>query len=202
MNQKSIAAKYKNGGGVLMSREEYKAIEEKMQKTIKVLRDELAGVRAGRANPAILDKITVDYYGVPTPINQLASISVPEARVIMIQPWEASMVKEIEKEIQKSDIGINPNSDGKVIRLVFPMLTEERRKELTKVVKKYGEDSKVAIRSIRRDAIDQMKALKKEGQLTEDDLKTAEKDIQNMTDKYISEIDKIVELKEAEILEV
>ncbi|AEV69039.1 ribosome recycling factor [Acetivibrio clariflavus] len=185
-----------------MSREEYKAIEEKMQKTIKVLRDELAGVRAGRANPAILDKITVDYYGVPTPINQLASISVPEARVIMIQPWEASMVKEIEKEIQKSDIGINPNSDGKVIRLVFPMLTEERRKELTKVVKKYGEDSKVAIRSIRRDAIDQMKALKKEGQLTEDDLKTAEKDIQNMTDKYISEIDKIVELKEAEILEV
>jgi len=185
-----------------MSREEYKAIEEKMQKTIKVLRDELTGVRAGRANPAILDKLTVDYYGVPTPINQLASISVPEARVIMIQPWEASMVKEIEKEIQKSDIGINPNSDGKVIRLIFPMLTEERRKELTKIVKKYGEDAKVAIRSIRRDALEQMKALKKEGELTEDDLKAAEKDIQNMTDKYIGEIDKIVEQKEEEILEV
>lgn len=185
-----------------MSREEYKSIEDKMKKTIKVLKDELSGVRAGRANPAILDKLTVDYYGTPTPINQIASISVPEARVIMIQPWEAKMIKDVEKEIQKSDIGINPNNDGKVIRLIFPMLTEERRKELTKLVKKYGEDAKVAIRSIRRDGIEQMKALKKDGELTEDDLKTAEKDIQNMTDKYIAEIDKIVEQKDAEILEV
>lgn len=162
----------------------------------------MTGVRAGRANPAILDKLTVDYYGTPTPINQIASVSVPEGRVIMIQPWEAKMIKEIEKEIQKSDIGINPNNDGKVIRLVFPMLTEERRKELTKVVKKYGEDAKVAIRAIRRDGIEHMKTLKKDGELTEDDLKTAEKDIQNMTDKYIAEIDKVVELKDAEILEV
>lgn len=185
-----------------MSREEYKSIEEKMKKTISVLKGELAGVRAGRANPAILDKLTVDYYGTPTPINQIASISVPEARVIMIQPWEAKMIKEIEKEIQKSDIGINPNNDGKVIRLIFPMLTEERRKELTKVVKKYGEDAKVAIRAIRRDGIEQMKSLKKDGELTEDDLKTAEKDIQNLTDKYIAEVDKIVEQKDAEILEV
>ncbi|WP_010252263.1 ribosome recycling factor [Acetivibrio cellulolyticus] len=185
-----------------MSREEYKSIEEKMKKTINVLKDELTGVRAGRANPAILDKLTVDYYGTPTPINQIASVSVPEGRVIMIQPWEAKMIKEIEKEIQKSDIGINPNNDGKVIRLVFPMLTEERRKELTKVVKKYGEDAKVAIRAIRRDGIEHMKTLKKDGELTEDDLKTAEKDIQNMTDKYIAEIDKVVELKDAEILEV
>ncbi len=185
-----------------MSREEYKSIEEKMKKTIHVLKDELAGVRAGRANPAILDKLTVDYYGTPTPINQIASISVPEARVIMIQPWEAKMIKEIEKEIQKSDIGINPNNDGKVIRLIFPMLTEERRKELTKHVKKYGEDAKVAIRAIRRDGMEQMKALKKDGELTEDDLKTAEKDIQNLTDKFIAEVDKIVEHKDAEILEV
>jgi ribosome recycling factor len=185
-----------------MSKEEYKNIEDKMKKTIHVLKDELTGVRAGRANPAILDKLSVDYYGTPTPITQIASISVPEARVIMIQPWEAKMIKEVEKEIQKSDIGINPNNDGKVIRLIFPMLTEERRKELTKVVKKYGEDAKVAIRAIRRDGMEQMKALKKDGDLTEDDLKTAEKDIQNMTDKYIAEIDKVVELKDAEILEV
>lgn len=185
-----------------MSKEEYKIIEEKMKKTIQVLKDELTGVRAGRANPAILDKLAVDYYGTPTPINQIASVTVPEARVIMIQPWEAKMIKDIEKEIQKSDIGINPNNDGKVIRLIFPMLTEERRKELTKVVKKYGEDAKVAIRAIRRDGIEHMKTLKKDGELTEDDLKTAEKDIQNMTDKYIAEIDKVVEQKDAEILEV
>lgn len=185
-----------------MSSEEYKSIEDKMKKTTKVLKDELSGIRAGRANPAILDKLTVDYYGTPTPINQIASISIPEARVIMIQPWEAKMIKDIEKEIQKSDIGINPNNDGKVIRLIFPMLTEERRKELTKLVKKYGEDAKVAIRAIRRDGIEHMKALKKDGELTEDDLKTAEKDIQNMTDKHIAEIDKIVEQKDAEILEV
>lgn len=182
--------------------DEYKNIEEKMKKTVSVLKNELNTVRAGRANAAILDRITVDYYGVPTPINQLGTISVPEPRVIVIQPWDAQILKEIEKEIQKSDIGINPNNDGKVIRLVFPPLTEERRKELTKLAKKYGEDAKVAIRSIRRDGIEKMKAMKKNGEITEDDLKSAEKDIQNLTDKYIAEIDKLIEIKEKEILEV
>ncbi|HBW26226.1 MAG TPA: ribosome recycling factor [Hungateiclostridium thermocellum] len=185
-----------------MSMDEYKNIEEKMKKTVSVLKDELNTVRAGRANAAILDRITVDYYGVPTPINQLGTISVPEPRVIVIQPWDAQILKEIEKEIQKSDIGINPNNDGKVIRLVFPPLTEERRKELTKLAKKYGEDAKVAIRSIRRDGIEKKKAMKKNGEITEDDLKSAEKDIQNLTDKYIAEIDKLIEIKEKEILEV
>ena len=185
-----------------MSKEAYKPMEEKMKKTISVLKEELAGIRAGRANPAILDKISVDYYGSPTPINQLGNISVPEARVILIQPWDAKVIKEIEKAIQKSDIGINPNSDGKVIRLVFPPLTEERRKELTKVVKKHGEESKVAIRAIRRDAIEHFKVQKKNGEMTEDGLKEAEKDVQNITDKFIAEIDKIVESKDKEILEV
>lgn len=185
-----------------MVKEEYKNAEEKMKKTIHVFRENLAGIRAGRANPAILDKLTVDYYGAPTPINQLGNISVPEARVILIQPWDAKMLKEIEKAIQKSDIGINPNNDGKVIRLVFPVLTEERRKDLTKVVKKDGEEAKVAIRSIRRDAIEHFKVQKKNGDITEDDLKDAEKDMQTITDKYIIEIDKIVEAKDKEILEV
>jgi len=185
-----------------MDKDSYKGIEEKMKKTISVLKEELAGIRAGRANPVLLDKIFVDYYGVPTPINQLGNITVPEARVIVIQPWDAKILKDIEKAIQKSDIGINPNNDGKVIRLVFPVLTEERRKELTKVVKKHGEEAKVAIRSIRRDAIEQFKAQKKKGEMTEDDLKDAEKDVQNLTDKYIAEIDKIVEIKEKEIMEV
>jgi ribosome recycling factor len=185
-----------------MSMEEYKNIEEKMKKTISVLKDELNTVRAGRANAAILDRIMVEYYGVPTPINQLGTISIPEPRVIMIQPWDVQILKEIEKEIQKSDIGINPNNDGKVIRLVFPPLTEERRKELTKLARKYGEDSKVAIRSIRRDGLEKMKSMKKNGEITEDDLKNAEKEIQNLTDKYIAEIDKVVESKEKEILEV
>lgn len=185
-----------------MVKEIYKPIEEKMKKTISVLKEELTGVRAGRANPAILDKITIDYYGVQTPIQQLGNISVPEARVILIQPWEAKILKEIEKAIQKSDIGINPNNDGKVIRLVFPVLTEERRKELTKVVKKFGEDSKVAIRAIRRDAIEHFKAQKKNSELTEDDLKEAEKETQNLTDKFITEIDFIIEAKDREILEV
>lgn len=185
-----------------MNKELYKPTEEKMKKTINVLKEELAGLRAGRANPAILDKISVDYYGTPTPINQLGNISVPEARVILIQPWDAKMLKEIEKAIQKSDIGINPNNDGKVIRLVFPVLTEERRKELTKQVKKYGEEAKVAIRSIRRDTIEHFKAQRKSSQITEDDLADAERDIQNITDKYIAEIDKIVENKDKEIMEV
>lgn len=185
-----------------MNKELYKPTEEKMKKTINSLKENLAGLRAGRANPAILDKVSVDYYGVPTPISQLGNISVPEARVIIIQPWDTKVLREIEKAIQKSDIGINPNNDGKVIRLVFPVLTEERRKELTKVVKKDGEEAKVAIRSIRRDAIEHFKVQKKNGELTEDDLKTAEKDIQVITDKYIAEVDKIVEAKDKEILEV
>ncbi len=185
-----------------MDKELFKPVEEKMNKTINVLKDNLAGIRAGRANPAILDKITIDYYGTPTPINQVASVSVPEARVILIQPWESKLLKDIEKEIQKSDIGINPNNDGKTIRLVFPALTEERRKELTKSVKKEGEDSKVAVRSIRRDSIEAMKTKKKNSEITEDDLKDAEKDIQTLTDKYIADIDRIVALKEKEIMEV
>lgn len=185
-----------------MDKEVYKPIEEKMNKTIHVLRNNLSGIRAGRANPSILDKITIEYYGTPTPINQVASVSVPEARVILIQPWESKLVKDIEKEIQKSDIGINPNNDGKVIRLVFPALTEERRRDLTKTVKKEGEESKVAIRAIRRDSIETMKAKKKISEITEDDLKDAEKDIQTITDRYIADIDRIVEAKDREIMEV
>lgn len=185
-----------------MANTSYKDVEDKMNKAIGVLKEELAGLRAGRANPAILDRLFVDYYGAPTPINQLGSISVPEARVIIIQPWDAKILRDIEKSIQKSDIGINPNNDGKVIRLVFPILTEERRKELTKSVKKHGEDSKVAIRSIRRDAIEHFKAQKKISEITEDDLKDAEEDIQKMTDKFIMEIDRIVDLKDKEIMEV
>lgn len=185
-----------------MNKEDYKSFEEKMKKTINVLKDDLAGLRAGRANSSILDKIMVDYYGVPTPITQLGSVTIPEARIISIQPWDAKVLKEIEKAIQKSDIGLNPNNDGKIIRLVFPPLTEERRKELTKTVKKYGEDAKVAVRAIRRDAIEHFKSEKKNNSITEDDLKTAEKDIQNITDKRIAEIEKVVEDKEKEILEV
>jgi ribosome recycling factor len=185
-----------------MAKDDYKDIEEKMLKTIVSFKDELSGIRAGRANPAILDKISVDYYGVQTPITQIGGISMPEARVILIQPWESKLIKEVEKAIQKSDIGINPNNDGKVIRLSFPPLTEERRKELTKVVKKSGEEAKVAIRSIRREAIEVFKAKKKISEITEDDLKVAEKDVQSITDKFIEEIDRIVLAKDREILEV
>jgi len=191
-----------NKGGQIMNKEELKPVEEKMKKTISVLKEELSTLRAGRANPAILDKVHVDYYGVPTPITQLGNISVPEARVILIQPWEQKILKDMEKAILKSDIGITPNNDGKVIRLVFPPLTEERRKELTKIAKKTGEEAKVAIRSIRRDTIDHYKQQKKNSKITEDDLKNIEKEVQNLTDKYISEIDKIIELKEKEILEI
>jgi len=185
-----------------MINEDLKPFEDKMKKTLSVLKDEFVGIRAGRANPAILDKVLVDYYGVPTPVTQLGNVSVSEGRIIVIQPWDMSILKEIEKAIQKSDLGINPNNDGKVIRLIFPPLTEERRKELTKIVKKYGEEAKVAIRSIRRDAIEHFKNQKKNSFITEDDLKDAEKDIQNLTDKYIQEIDKTVDNKEKEILEV
>lgn len=177
-------------------------IEEKMNKTISVLQENFSEVRAGRANPAILNKIRVDYYGTPTPINQVAGISVPEARLIVIQPWDISLLKEIEKEILKAEIGINPNNDGKVIRLAFPELNEERRKELVKEVKKMAEDSKVSIRSIRREAMDEAKKLQKDNQMTEDELKGAEDKIQKLTNNKIAEIDKILAEKEKEIMSV
>ena len=179
-----------------------KNIEEKMNKTISVLQEDLAEVRAGRANPAILNKIMVNYYGVATPINQVAGISVPEARLIVIQPWDISLLKEIEKEILKAEIGINPNNDGKVIRLAFPELTEERRKELVKDIKKMGEESKVSVRSIRREAMDIAKAEQKEGTITEDELKSAEDKIQKLTDSKVAEVDKVIESKEKEIMSV
>ena len=179
-----------------------KELEERMDKSIGVLQDNLAEIRAGRANPAILNKITIDYYGVPTPINQVAGISVPEARMILIQPWDASVLKEIEKEIQKSDIGINPNNDGKVIRLVFPELNEERRKEIVKDIKKMGEDAKIAIRSIRRDGLDEAKEMQKESLISEDEEKRAEDDIQKLTDKKIAEIDNLIDSKEKEIMSI
>lgn len=181
---------------------EYNEIEERMNKTISVFEQNLSEIRAGRANPAILNKIKVDYYGVPTPINQVAGVSVPEARLIMIQPWDGSILKEIEKAILASDIGINPNNDGKVIRLSFPELTEERRKEIVKDIKKMAEESKVAIRAIRRDGIDEAKSMQKEGLITEDDLRNAEDNIQKITDKKIEEIDRILANKEKEIMSV
>ncbi len=180
----------------------YEEIEEKMKKAVSVLEEELGNVRAGRANPKILDKVLVDYYSVPTPINQVANIMVPEARMIAIQPWDASLLKEIEKAIQKAEIGINPNNDGKVIRLVFPELTEERRKELVKDIKKMAEECKVAIRNSRRDGMDLAKKLQKDGDITEDDLKQAENEIQKLTDKSIEEIDKMLENKEKEIMSI
>ena len=181
---------------------DFKHIEEKMEKTISVLVENFAEVRAGRANPAILNKIKVDYYGTPTPINQVAGISVPEARLIVIQPWDASLLKEIEKEILKAEIGINPNNDGKVIRLAFPELNEERRKELVKEIKKTAEDSKVSIRSIRREGIDEAKKAQKDSLITEDELKSAEDQIQKITDAKIAEIDKVLAEKEKEIMSV
>ena len=177
-----------------------KELEERMNKTLSVLQENLAEVRAGRANPAILNKVKIDYYGVPTPISQVAGISVPEARMIVIQPWDASVLKEIEKEIQKSDIGINPNNDGKVIRLIFPELNEERRKEIVKDIKKMAEDAKVSIRSIRRDGIDEAKEMQKESLISEDEERKAEEDIQKLTDKKTAEIDALVEAKEKEIM--
>ncbi len=176
--------------------------EEKMNKTISVFEENLSEIRAGRANPAILNKITVDYYGVPTPINQVAGISVPEARTILIQPWDASILKEIEKAILKSDIGINPNNDGKSIRLNFPELNEERRKELVKDIRKLAEDAKVAIRAIRRDAIDEAKAMQKKSEITEDDLKNEENEIQKLTDKKVEEVDALLDKKEKEIINI
>ena len=180
----------------------YPEIESRMKKTTEVLKTQLASVRAGRANAAVLDQITVDYYGVPTPIQQVASISVPDPRSLMIQPWDASVLKGIEKAILASDLGINPQNDGRAIRLVFPQLTEERRKDLSKQVKKYGENGKVAIRNIRRDAMEKFKALEKKSEITEDDLKEYEKEMQKLTDKRIKEIEELTAKKEAELMMV
>jgi len=181
---------------------DYTKIEEKMSKSLSVYEENLAEIRAGRANSAILNKINVDYYGVVTPINQVAGISVPEARLIVIQPWDQGILKEVEKAILASDIGINPNNDGKVIRLSFPELNEERRKELVKEIKKMAEDAKIAIRSIRREGIDEAKTKEKNSEISEDELRDAENDIQKMTDNKISEIDKILASKENEIMSV
>lgn len=179
-----------------------KPFEEKMTKTMQVLSNEFAAIRAGRANPTLLDRITADYYGSPTPINQLASISVSEARILVIQPYDKSALKAIEKAIQTSELGINPSNDGIVIRLHFPQPTEERRKELCKGIRKQAEEAKVAIRSIRRDAIEKFKAQKKVSELTEDDLKNGEQKIQKITDKYCDDIDIVSAAKEKEIMEV
>ena len=179
-----------------------KNTEEKMNKTVGVLEREYKSIRAGRANASVLDRITVDYYGCPTPIQQMAAVSVPEPRILMIQPWDASTLKEIEKAILTSDIGINPQNDGRVIRLSFPPLTEERRKEIVKDVHKTAEESKVAVRNTRRDAIEKLKALKKNNTITEDDVADGEKKIQNLTDKYCKEIDSLAAVKEKEIMEI
>ena len=163
--------------------------EDKMKKSIEVLKDDLLSIRAGRANPALLDKITVEYYGQVTPLNQVAGISAPEARLLVVQPWDQSLIPVIEKEILKSDLGLNPSNDGKVVRLIIPQLTEERRRDLTKIVKKNGEDTKVAIRNIRRVAIDEVKKLEKDKEISEDERKVAEDKVQELTDKYIKEVD-------------
>ncbi len=176
--------------------------EERMQKTLDNLKEEFVTIRAGRANPGVLNKLTVDYYGAPTPIQQLANISVPEARILVIQPWDRSALKGIERAIQASDIGINPNNDGSVIRLVFPELTEERRKDLVKDVKKKGEAAKVALRNIRRDTVDSIKKAQKAGEITEDDQKKDEEAAQKLTDKFVEKIDKTVEEKTKEIMTV
>ena len=181
---------------------DYTNLKERMEKSIGAFEEKLSEIRAGRANPAILNKVKIDYYGTPTPINQVAGVSVPEARLIVIQPWDVSVLKDIEKAILASDIGLNPNNDGKVIRLAFPELTEERRKELAKEIRKIAEEAKVAIRAIRRDGIDEGKAKQKNSEITEDELKSAETEIQKITDKYIDEIDKILADKEKEIMSV
>lgn len=175
---------------------------EKMNKTINALVKEYGTIRAGRANPAVLDRIMVDYYGAPTPVNQMAAVSVPEPRSILITPWDKSTLRDIEKAILTSDLGLNPQNDGTALRLNFPPLTEERRRELVKSIAKYGEDSKVAIRSIRRDSLEKIKDLKKKSEITEDDQKNGEKKMQDMTDKFCKEIDDIVAKKEKEIMEI
>ena len=181
---------------------DYKEFESKMKKSCEALSAQLATIRAGRANAAVLDQIQVDYYGVPTPIQQVASIATPDPRSLLIQPWDNKLLKGIEKAILSSDLGINPQNDGRSIRLVFPPLTEERRKDLVKQTKKYGEEYKVAIRNIRRDAIEKLKKQQKASEITEDDYKIAEKDVQKLTDDFIKEIDKITEKKEKELTEI
>lgn len=176
--------------------------DEKMKKSISVLKSDLSTLKAGRANPTMLDRIEVEYYGSMMPINQVANVSAPEPRVLMITPWEKSTLKDIEKAILKSDLGINPSNDGSVIRLIVPELTEETRKNLVKTVKKYGEDTKIAIRSVRRDSNDKIKALKKDADLSEDEIKKSEEQIQKITDGYVKEVDKIVEAKEKEIMAI
>lgn len=181
---------------------DFKEYSRRMDKALEHLDEEFASVRAGRANAKVLDRITVEYYGSETPLNGVATISTPDARTLIIQPWDTKLLKDIQKAIQTSDLGINPQNDGKVIRLIFPQLTEERRKELTKQVKKYGEGGKVAIRNIRRDAMEKFKAMKKKSELTEDDLKELEEDMQKLTDKRCKEIDDLTAKKEAELMAV
>ena len=178
------------------------AAKEKMNKSFNALNNEFAAIRAGRANPAVLDKVMVDYYGAPTPVNQMAAISVSEARILVIQPWDKSSLKLIEKAILASDVGITPTNDGSAIRLVFPQLTEERRKELCKTIKKYGEECKVTIRAARRDTIEKFKTMKKNSEITEDDMKDCEKKVQDLTDKFCDDVDKAVSAKEKEIMTV
>lgn len=182
--------------------EVHKESESKMEKTISVYKEELHAIRAGRANPALLDRIHVDYYGQVTPLKQVGSVSAPEPRMLLIQPWDTKLIPAIEKEILKSDLGLNPSNDGKVIRLLIPQLTEERRKDLAKVVKKNSENAKVAIRNTRRDAIEKIKKMEKSKEITEDDRKLAEEEMQKITDKFIAEIDEITKKKEEELMEI
>lgn len=182
--------------------EVHKESESKMEKTISVYKEELQAIRAGRANPALLDRIHVDYYGQVTPLKQVGSVSAPEPRMIVIQPWDTKLIPAIEKEILKSDLGLNPSNDGKIIRLLIPQLTEERRKDLTKVVKKNSENAKVAIRNTRRDAIEKIKKMEKNKEITEDDRKLAEEEMQKITDKFIVEIDEITKKKEEDLMEI
>ena len=181
---------------------DFKEFNRKMDKTLEVLQEDFGAVRTGRPNARVLDRIEVPYYGVDTPIGQVGTISSPDARTLVIQPWDSSLLKAIEKAIQTSELGINPQNDGRIIRLVFPQLTEERRRELTKQVRKYGEDSKVAIRNIRRDAMDYIKAQKKKSEITEDEQKKAEDDLQKLTDKYIKKVDEACAVKEKELMEI
>ena len=176
--------------------------EERMEKAITALKENFMGVRTGRANAMVLDRIKVDYYGVPTPVNQMAGVKTPEAHLLVIEPWDKGMLRAIEHAILESDLGVTPNNDGSVIRLPFPSLTEERRRDLVKQVKKYGEEAKVAVRNIRRDAMDKFKAQKKKSEITEDDLKIIEKDLQKLTDDYIKEVERIADEKEKELMEI
>lgn len=183
-------------------KEQLNITKEKMTKSLNNLINEFVSIRAGRANPAVLDKVMVEYYGAPTPINQMAAVSVAEARILVISPWDATSLKAIEKAILASDIGITPTNDGKALRLAFPQLTEERRKELCKTIKKYGEECKVSIRSIRRDSIEKFKAMKKNAEITEDDMKDCEKKVQDLTDKFCADVDKEVATKEKEVMSI